>query len=177
MKTLHLLLALTTGLLAGCATSHEFSTDDVMGPVAWGEDDSVMSLRHLYFSAQPGPKELAEASAAGVELVINLREESELSGDEADEAAAAGLKFYNVPIKRRSPLEAEALAEIEQILKANPGKKTLLHCRSGSRAGLFLATHLVSKHKTEVEQAIEIGEKAGMTMGQQRVRDYFSQTP
>lgn len=174
MKALHLLLAVTTGLLAGCATSPEFSPSDVSGPRAWGEDDGVMKLRHLYFSAQPGPKELADAAEAGVELVINLREEGELSGNEASQAKDAGLAFYNVPIKRKSALEPEALEEIEQILKANRGKKTLLHCRSGSRAGLFLATHLVSQHGVGVEDAIEIGEKAGMTVGQQKVRDYFS---
>lgn len=160
-------------LLLGCVSTAEFTTNDVTGPAAWGEDDGVMQLRHLYFSAQPGPQELVDAKAAGVELVINLREESELTGDEAEQAREAGLEYYNVPFQRKGALQSEALAQVEQILQANAGRKTLLHCRSGSRAGLFLSTHLISQHNVDVEQAIQIGEKAGMTVGQQKIRDHY----
>jgi protein tyrosine phosphatase (PTP) superfamily phosphohydrolase (DUF442 family) len=169
-------MGLVALLTAGVAAAEdEISPGDVKGPTTWGSVANVTHLRHLWFAGQPDRAGFEAAKAAGVELVINLRDPSELSWDERAAVEELEMAYYNVPVTG-SAFDPVAFTRIEEILVENQGKPTLIHCASSNRVGGWLATHLVQKHGLSEEQAIAVGRQAGITKPaiEDRVRVYLS---
>src|SRR6267378_5905365 len=54
----------------------------------------------LYRGAQPKKDGIKRLAQLGVKTIVNLREEDGLSRSEAAEARAAGLRYFNIPLKR-----------------------------------------------------------------------------
>jgi len=167
------LMALLTG--GSAAAGEDISPADVKGPITWGSVTNVTHLRHLWFAGQPDRAGFEAAKAAGVEVVINLRDPSELSWDEAAAVEGLGMQYHNVPVTGSS-FDPAAFTRIEALLAESPGKPTLIHCASSNRVGGWLATHLVIKHGLSEEDAIAVGRKAGITKPavEDRVRAYLS---
>ncbi len=159
----------------GVPASQAISPGDVEAPVAWGAAN-VTHLRHLWFSGQPDLRALEEAVEHGVKIVINLRGPSEDDWNEKEAAEGLGLVYYNVPMAKKEPFSAEAVVRVEALVKNHPGEPALIHCSSGNRAAGWLAVHLVEEHDMTVDDALEVGRKAGITKGaiENKVRDYVA---
>lgn len=151
---------------------------DVNGPMAWGSAKSVMNIKHVYLSGQPDQTGLEVAAAHGVEVVVNLRDPSELEWDEQSAADGLGLIYYNVPVSRGSDtFSREAMQRIEAIVGEHRGQKILVHCASGNRAAGWLATHLATQHGLAADEAVAVAREAGMSkvVIESRVRNYLQQ--
>ncbi len=160
------------------AKPNSITISEVEGPMSWGGVTNVTKLRHLYFAGQPDDAALKAAHEAGVRIVIDLRAPQELDWDEASAVKALDMKYVNVPVDGRK-FSTEAFDQIEAVLVENRGVPTLIHCSSSNRAGGWLATHLVTQHRSPVEDALAIGRRTGITKDfvETAVRDFLDARP
>ena len=156
-------LIATAFLIASSAGAEKpITVDEVTGPITWGSAENVTHVRHLWFSGQPDRAGFGAAKAAGVKVVINLRDPKEFDLDERVLVEELGMLYYNVPVDGKA-FDREAFERIESILEGGGHEQTLLHCSSSNRVGGWLATHLVEKHRLSKDAALEIGRKTGIT--------------
>lgn len=98
----------------------------------------------LWRSAQPSPRDLAAAKAAGVATVLSLRGDG-FGGDllEREACAALGLTFERLVLQSRAAPKPAGLREaIARLPALKP--PILMHCKSGAdRAGLGAALYLI----------------------------------
>ena len=93
-------------------------------------------------SGQLAPHEIAGLAEQGVTMLVNNRPDGEepgqpLAGDIEDAAAAAGISYRFVPIRRGiGPSDVESMQE---ALRDTGDGKLLAFCRSGTRSALSLA--------------------------------------
>ncbi len=126
----------------------------------------------LLTGGQPTEAQIEEAARAGFKTVITLRTPGELTGwGEADAVRGAGMRFEEIPVDGAGGLTM-ANAERLATLLAEPGvTPAMLHCGSGNRVGALLA---VLAHRIEgasVDDAMELGRKAGLTRLEDATRD------
>ncbi len=136
--------------------------DDVSEPSQWGATH-VTNLKHLRFAGQPNLETLTHAKSDGVTLIIDLRDPSEQDWPEATVAAQQDLLYQNVPVPKNAPFSTEAFEKIESLIAENKSGNILIHCSSGNRAGAWLATHLVTRHKMTLSEAMAVARKAGIS--------------
>ena len=94
----------------------------------------------LYRGGQPKPGGYERLARLGVKTVVNLRDDDEHARAEGDEAQAAGLRYYNVPLGR---LGRPSDAEVERVLRlidAPENQPVFVHCHRGAdRTGVVVA--------------------------------------
>jgi uncharacterized protein (TIGR01244 family) len=105
-------------------------------------DLAVERSGNLYLAGQPDLAALEAARNAGVVAVVNLRQASEMTWDEAAAVEQLGLAYHHVPIGRSTDTDA-AHAEVDRILAGTDGP-VLVHCASGGRVQRWLAHSALS---------------------------------
>lgn len=100
---------------------------------------------------------------AGVELVINLQPDDELSFDEALAVKQAGMAYEQLPIKDASDLKQLNILAFDHLLRQYHGQKTVIHCGSGSRVGAAVALRAGWLRGRKMETAMERGYSHGLT--------------
>ncbi len=126
----------------------------------------------LVTSGQPAAADWAPLAAQGIRTVVNLRPVGEQPGrDEASEVRAAGMRYIDIPVANADAINPENARRLHQALSAAyRDGPVLLHCASANRAGGLLALALVTEHGMPLEDALEIGRKAGMKSTEAVVR-------
>lgn len=126
----------------------------------------------LVTSGQPAAADWAPLAAQGIRTVVNLRPVGEQPGrDEASEVRAAGMRYIDIPVANADAINPENARRLHQALSAAyRDGPVLLHCASANRAGGLLALALVTEHGMPLEDALEIGRKAGMKSTEAFVR-------
>lgn len=117
----------------------------------------------MLVSPQIGIADVADASAAGVTLIINNRPEDEAadqtSGLAIDTAArAAGIGYIAIPVTHAGFADWQVSAMAEAL--ENADGKILAYCRSGTRSTLLWALARASKGEHPAilaEQAADAG--------------------
>jgi protein tyrosine phosphatase (PTP) superfamily phosphohydrolase (DUF442 family) len=152
--------------------------DEVEGPFTWGGVSNVTHFHDLWFSGQPDEEALREAKANGIQVVLNLRDPSELDWDERGAVEALGMTYYSVPVQGRGPFMRKSFSRIEALVKEHEGEEILIHCSSSNRVGGWFATHLVEEHGMGIDDALAFGQWAGITRDSTaaRVRAYLAET-
>jgi protein tyrosine phosphatase (PTP) superfamily phosphohydrolase (DUF442 family) len=165
------------GLAIAACSGERIGPDDVEGPFTWGGVSNVTRVRHLWFAGQPDAEALREAKANGVRVVLNLREPSELDWDEESAVKALGMSYFAVPVQRQGPFARESFSRIAALLEEHEGEEILIHCSSSNRVGGWFAVHLVERHGLEVDEALSVGRRAGITQEAivARVRAYLGE--
>lgn len=130
----------------------------------------------LYRGGQPrkdGFKKLAEL---GITTVINLRDDDERALLEELDATAAGLRYFNVPFKRRGPPNEAQVDRVLSLIDAHENEKVFLHCHKGQdRTGMVVALYRISRDGWTDEQAISEAERLGMKFWQLRMKRYIAE--
>lgn len=90
----------------------------------------------LILAGQPQPKDWQKLVDQGVERVINIRGDEEHAAIEGNNARAAGLDYRWLQVPAYE-LEPQHIEEFDTIMQQCEGRKTLLHCRTGSRTALL----------------------------------------
>lgn len=167
-------------LLAACTGAEEpIRPDDVAGPLPWGAVSNVTHVGNLWFAGQPDAAALEEARRAGIGIVINLREAHEHDWDEKSAVEALGMIYYNVPIPKKRPFPTAAFAQIEALVEDNEDEQILIHCSTANRAAGWYATHLVVEGGMNLDDALAVGRRLGITKDAivQNVASYLEEPP
>jgi uncharacterized protein (TIGR01244 family) len=157
---------------AACATDSSVSQSsltqtDLVGLEAQNPqlvNSSVVS------GGQPTAADLALLKSKGIGTVINLRREDEdLGYDEAEAAAVLGLSYINLPVGMDN-LDRQTATHLRAILNQTSAP-VYVHCGSGNRVGALYAigAHLIDGKP--LEEALDVGRKAGLTGLEPRVRE------
>lgn len=116
------------------------------------------------------PEKITKIAEAGIEHIINLQPESELSFDEKSAVEAAGIHYTHLPIAGADDLKQINLLEFDKALRAHHGKKTLLHCGSGNRVGACVALRAGWLRGRKMDTAMERGKEHGLDSLEEEVR-------
>jgi uncharacterized protein (TIGR01244 family) len=130
----------------------------------------------LYTAGQPSAAQLRQAAEAGVTTVIDLRQPDEDRGfDETATAERLGLRYVRIPVAGAAGLSQANARALRATLAQSTGP-VLLHCASGNRAGALLAL-LQAQDGASIEQALDLGRRAGMTSLEATTRALLEQDP
>lgn len=125
----------------------------------------------LLTGGQPGRACLEAARAAGYRTVVNLRPAGEFKDfDESRVARELGFDYVAIPVAEVMDLDAEAVATLDAVLADARRRPALIHCGSGNRVGALFAVHACRKRGLGVDEAMALGEKAGLTKLREAVR-------
>lgn len=113
-------------------------------------------------AGQVTPAQLQQAATEGYKSVLNLRspEEQGFLNDEAQQAAAVGLEYINIPVNPNGmtdELTDNVLAQIDTL-----PKPTLIHCASSMRAGAIALMDVAIRQNMTAEQAFEKAAQVGV---------------
>jgi uncharacterized protein (TIGR01244 family) len=129
----------------------------------------------LYRGGQPrsgGIKKLAEL---GVRTVINLRGEDGLTRREKQEAEAAGLRYFGMPMAGWGRPGDDQVARIMAIIDAPENWPVFIHCKRGSdRTGTVAAIYRITHDGWTGHQAVAEASRHGMSWMSIWMKDYIS---
>ena len=129
----------------------------------------------LYRGAQPragGVKKLADI---GIKTIINLRGADELTRAEEEEAKAAGLSYFNIPMPGLNRPTNEQVARVMAIIDSEESGPVFIHCKRGSdRTGTIVALYRISHDDWTANQAMTEAKRHGMSWMEFGMKDYVS---
>ena len=108
-------------------------------------------------------EKVAALAAAGVEVVLNLQPDDELSFDEKAAIERAGMHYEQLPISGAADLKQLKILAFDNILRQHHGKKIAMHCGSGNRAGAAIALRAGWLRGRKMDTAMERGRSHGLT--------------
>lgn len=120
----------------------------------------------FYMGGQPSYDMLKWLKSEGVELIINLRTESEndrftsSSFNEEEILTEMGFKYKLIPVAYPDGYSPENLDAFTQTLAENNGK-VFIHCARGGRVSSFMMAYLIREKGYSVNDALEFGKKLG----------------
>lgn len=100
---------------------------------------------------------------AGVELVVNLQPDEELSFDEGAAVTQAGMAYEQLAINGAADLKQLKILAFDNILRQYQGKKIAMHCKSGGRVGAATALRAGWLRGRKIETAMARGYSHGLT--------------
>lgn len=108
---------------------------------------------------------------AGVELVINLQPNEELSFDEAAAVERANMHYEHVPINGATELKQLKILAFDNVLRQYHNKKIAMHCGSGNRVGAAIALRAGWLRGRKMDTAMARGRSHGLTKLEQEVHN------
>lgn len=108
-------------------------------------------------------EKVAALAKAGIDVVINLQPDEELSFDEAAAVERAGMGYEHLPISGAADLKQLKILAFDNILRQHHGKKIAVHCGSGNRVGAAIALRAGWLRGRKMDTAMERGRSHGLT--------------
>ena len=108
---------------------------------------------------------------AGVDLVINLQPDDELSFDEAAAVERANMCYEHLPISGAAELKQLKILAFDSVLRQYHNKKIAMHCGSGNRVGAAIALRAGWLRGRKMDTAMERGRSHGLTKLEQEVHN------
>jgi len=127
---------------------------------------------HVFRGGQPAAEAWPSLAKLGVKTVIDLRREDEHStAAEAQAVAAAGMNYFNVPMKG---VVAPANGQIERVLALlNSQDPVFVHCHRGAdRTGAVIACYRIAHDRWDRKQALREAKSFGMAWDQLGLKHY-----
>lgn len=130
---------------------------------------------HVYRGAQPRRGGIQRLAQLGIKTIINLRDDDERARAEEREAKAAGLRYFNVPMKGYARPTDEQVERVLSIINAPENQPVFVHCKRGAdRTGTIIAAFRISHDGWTSEQAKEEANRYGMRWTQFEMKDYIT---
>ena len=127
-----------------------------------GVANAAEPLPNLLTGGQPSMEHLQALKAAGVTVVLDIRDPMEPRPfDEVQTAKNLGLEYLNIPVSAGT-LDDPTLERILAVVRANAGRPILFHCASGNRVGGALLPHFILDHGMTEDTAIETAMRIGL---------------
>jgi len=118
---------------------------------------------------QPSEHDLVILSKSGIKTVINLRGEGEFNDfDEKSKVEALGMTYITIPISGSSDINLENLTLFSNAIVNQ--EEAFVHCASGNRVGAMFALDAHFNGDKNLEEAIAVGKKSGLTRLETTVR-------
>jgi uncharacterized protein (TIGR01244 family) len=129
----------------------------------------------LYRGGQPRRGGMDRLAQLGIKTVIDLRGDGKRADDEAAEARAAGLRYFNIPLSNFGrPADAQ-VKQILSIINTLENQPVFIHCRRGSdRTGMIIAVFRISSDGWTSERALEEARRHGMGWWAFAMKDYVN---
>ncbi len=150
----------------------------------------------LYRGAQPKRDGIGRLAQLGIKTIVNLRDEDERSRTEEQEARATGLRYFNVPLERTTPVGAlKSLADVRHldlpfvrlgrpidaqvermlsIINAPENQPVFVHCKRGAdRTGTIIAIYRIEHDGWTSERAKAEANRYGMGWWELAKKDYI----
>lgn len=125
--------------------------------------DSLVRIDDLFFGSKVISTEQVEfLKKMSVNVVIDLKSDSETEFDDREEFKKAGIEYINFPVSNIDNISFEMLCSLKKKLEKFNGKK-LIYCMSGNRVGALFTLLLSEVLGHPKERALEYGKKVGMT--------------
>jgi uncharacterized protein (TIGR01244 family) len=165
-------------VFAGVVSAQEAATSAAEIPAEWVDlvgnprlpRDGVLS------GGQPTPEQLAAASEAGFETVINIRASGEPGTDSEQELVESlGMTYVSLPVQGAAGMSEENARALAAALEAAE-QPVLLHCASGNRIGGLFALMAYHLGDNTIDEAMAIGKEAGLTRLEPVVRKKLEST-
>lgn len=129
---------------------------------------------HLYRSAQPKPEAFQRLAQMGIKSVINLRNDDDKALVERQQALAAGLLYFNVPLKTLGQPTDQQIAQVLALIAAPENQPALVHCAHGSdRTGTVIAVYRIEIDGWTAKQALQEAKGFGLGFWQRGMKHYI----
>jgi protein tyrosine/serine phosphatase len=129
----------------------------------------------LYRGAQPGRGGMYRLSKLGIKTVINLRNNDARARAEEREVHAAGLRYFNVPVRPFATPTDEQVNSILEIIDTPGNQPVFIHCKRGAdRTGTIIALYRIAHDGWTSEQAKEEAKRYGMHWVQAEMKQYIT---
>ena len=113
----------------------------------------------IFIGAQPTEQDLTEAKQQGVHTVIDMRMPSETASPNVELVRHSGLNYVNIPVNKAA-LSVQQIDELDAAIKHNGGP-VLLHCATGARAAMLLASSRARQHGWTAERTFQEADAMG----------------
>ncbi|GAX62029.1 hypothetical protein SCALIN_C28_0231 [Candidatus Scalindua japonica] len=125
--------------------------------------------RHVPFDSvltggQPTLDQLKQAAETGFKTAVNLRTDKELPDPDQEKAwvEGVGMKYIHIPIAVTEGFTPQNAKIFADVLSKPENYPLIVHCKSGERVGAMFALKAFHIDEKEVEEALLIGERAGL---------------
>jgi protein tyrosine/serine phosphatase len=136
--------------------------------------------QQLSRGGQPNPVGFEELKKMGIDIVVNLRHETDEVAREQTLVQKQGMQYVSIPWRGSNNPSIEQIVKFLELLRAHPDKKVFVHCQRGAeRTGVMVASYRISHQNWSGEQALNEMERfgfRGMRFGHLKkfVRDFPS---
>lgn len=113
---------------------------------------------------QPTVDQIKQAAETGFKTVINLRTDNELP-DPAQELTwveGSGMKYIHISISVAEGFTPQNAKVFAEALSKQENYPLIVHCKSGERVGAMFALKAFHIDEKDIEEALLIGERAGL---------------
>src|SRR5205085_11945845 len=109
------------------------------------------------------------------EAIINLRAADETSGTEKQWTQAAGLRYFNVPLKGYGrPTDAQ-VQEVLTLIEAVENQPVFLHCKRGKdRTGTIVACYRIAHDQWKNDKALAEAKGIGLHWVEMGMKKYIA---
>jgi tyrosine-protein phosphatase SIW14 len=129
---------------------------------------------NLYRGAQPNSEGIQRLHQLGIKTIINLRDDDERARAEGTAAAAAGLRYFNVPMDNFGRPSDDTVERILALIAMPENQPVFIHCKRGAdRTGTIIAIYRIVHDGWTSEKAKEEANRHGMIFWQVGMKDYI----
>jgi tyrosine-protein phosphatase SIW14 len=129
---------------------------------------------NLYRGAQPKGDGIKRLAQMGVKTIVNLREGDAMAQREGAEARAAGLQYFNVPLKRTGRPSDDQVDSALAIINSSTNQPVFVHCKLGAdRTGTIIAVYRISHDGWTSERAKAEANRHGMHIWEVEMKNYI----
>jgi len=129
---------------------------------------------NLFRGGQPEKGALVRLKQLGIKTVINLRDDDQLAKEEANEAQAAGLQYFNIPLARYGRPSDSEIDDVMKLVNSLDNQPIFIHCHRGAdRTGTVIAIFRIEHDGWTSEQAKAEANHYGLGFWQVKMKDYI----
>ena len=129
---------------------------------------------NIFRGGQPESGALLRLKQLGIKTVINLRDDDERAKEEATEAQAAGLQYFNIPFARYDRPSDKEIDDVLKLVNSTDNQPVFIHCHRGAdRTGTVVAIFRIQHDGWTSEQAKAEANHYGLGFWQTRMKDYI----
>lgn len=128
----------------------------------------------IFRGGQPEKGTLPRLKQIGIKTIINLRDDDERARDEAVEAQAEGLRYFNIPFARFDRPSDKEIDDVMKVINSPDNQPIFIHCKRGAdRTGTVIAIFRIEHDGWTSEQAKAEANRYGLGFWQVKMKDYI----
>jgi protein tyrosine/serine phosphatase len=117
---------------------------------------------------------MQELALLGIKTVINLRDDDERARAEGEEALAAGLRYFNVPLDNFGRPSDAKVERVLALIATPENQPVFVHCKRGAdRTGTIIAIYRIAHDGWTSDRAKTEANQHGMIFWQVGMKDYI----